>query len=52
MAEGPKNDGNLAEFHRDPRYERRVVVFYDFLGWHSHIDKAGPTRRAISTAGR
>src|ERR1700722_5273933 len=31
----------LADFKRDPIYERRVVVFYDFLGWQSHIDEAG-----------
>jgi hypothetical protein len=29
------------DFRRDPAYERRVIVFYDFLGWRSHIEKAG-----------
>jgi hypothetical protein len=34
-------NAKLADFRRDPTYERRVVVFYDFLGWRSHIEKAG-----------
>jgi hypothetical protein len=31
----------LADFKRDPSYERRVVVFYDMLGWRSEIADAG-----------
>jgi hypothetical protein len=30
-----------ADFDRNPIYERRVVVFYDFLGWRNHITDAG-----------
>jgi len=30
-----------ANFNQEPTYERRLVVFYDFLGWQSHIDRAG-----------
>src|SRR5262245_17741176 len=31
----------LNDFHRNPSYERRVVIFYDVLGWRSHIVSAG-----------
>jgi hypothetical protein len=36
----------VADFKRNPTYERRVVVFYDMLGWRSEIDSAGsdPTK--------
>jgi hypothetical protein len=30
-----------ADFDRNPIYQRRVVVFYDFLGWKNHITEAG-----------
>jgi hypothetical protein len=29
------------DYQRNPAYERRVVVFYDVLGWRSQIAKAG-----------
>jgi hypothetical protein len=29
------------DFDRNPIYQRRVVVFYDFLGWRNHIMDAG-----------
>jgi hypothetical protein len=35
---GP-ND-KLTDYESNPSYERRVVVFYDVLGWRSHIDRA------------
>ena len=31
----------LRDFYRNPSYERRVVIFYDVLGWRSHIAAAG-----------
>jgi hypothetical protein len=31
----------LADYERNPAYERRVVIFYDVLGWRSHIGWAG-----------
>jgi hypothetical protein len=34
-------------FKREPSYERRVVVFYDFLGWQNHIDLAGKDPKAL-----
>jgi hypothetical protein len=49
----------LADYHRNPTYERRVVVFCDVLGWRDHIDKAsidpakiGDLRRLILQASR
>jgi hypothetical protein len=41
MPEMKKGAYKLADFKHEPPYERRVVVFYDFLGWQSHIDHAG-----------
>jgi hypothetical protein len=41
MAEARKGVDRLADFKRNPIYQRRVVVFYDFLGWQNHIDEAG-----------
>ena len=29
------------DFERNPQYERRLVVFYDILGWRGHIERAG-----------
>jgi hypothetical protein len=31
----------LRDFYRDPTYERRVVIFYDVLGWRSRIAEVG-----------
>jgi hypothetical protein len=31
----------IRDFQRNPAYERRVVAFYDFLGWRSKIAEAG-----------
>jgi len=41
MPEIKKGEYKLADFKREPSYERRVVVFYDFLGWQNRIDLAG-----------
>lgn len=35
------------DFIRDPSFERRVVAFYDILGWRSHIARAGTDPRKI-----
>src|SRR5438105_2934099 len=44
----------LADFFRNPAYERRLVIFYDVLGWRNHInaadgdiEKIGDLRRLI-----
>jgi hypothetical protein len=41
----PKNQEQeperLADYHRNPAYERRVVIFYDVLGWRNQIARAG-----------
>jgi len=31
----------LIDYEKNPPYERRAVIFYDVLGWRSHIDWAG-----------
>jgi hypothetical protein len=31
----------VEDFKRNPSYERRVVAFYDILGWRSEIESAG-----------
>jgi len=31
----------IADIFRDPTYERRIVVFFDALGWRSQITQAG-----------
>lgn len=31
----------LADFHSNPSYEHRIVVFYDILGWRNEILRAG-----------
>jgi hypothetical protein len=31
----------VADFLSNRPYERRVVIFYDILGWRNHIEKAG-----------
>jgi len=37
----------LDDYKHDPQYERRVVVFYDVLGWRDQIAKAGTDRKKI-----
>jgi hypothetical protein len=41
MTNVESNGEKLADFHRNPTYERRVVIFYDILGWRNHIRAAG-----------
>jgi hypothetical protein len=40
-AANPEPNPKRADFDRNPIYQRRVVVFYDFLGWKNHITEAG-----------
>src|ERR1700683_331379 len=40
MIEQPA-ETKLRDYESNPRYERRGVVFYDFLGWQSEITSAG-----------
>lgn len=46
--ENPWRDNDrLLDYKRNPSYERRVVVFYDVLGWRSQIEDAGPDSSKI-----
>ncbi len=47
MPEMQKGAYRLADFKREPSYERRMVVFYDFLGWQNHIDLAGKDSKEL-----
>src|SRR5262245_29297185 len=35
------------DFERDVGYERRIVIFYDLLGWRSKIKDAGTSPKEI-----
>jgi hypothetical protein len=37
----------VLDYGRDPLYERRLVIFYDILGWRNHIGKAGDDPKKI-----
>jgi hypothetical protein len=37
----------LKDFRRNPSYERKVIAFYDILGWRSEIAKAGTAPEKI-----
>jgi hypothetical protein len=43
----PSEPERLKDYRRDPEYERRVVIFYDVLGWRSQIERAGSDPRRI-----
>jgi len=50
MVEGPVPEEmpeKLKDYYRDPTYERRIVVFYDVLGWRSKITSAGRDSKKI-----
>jgi hypothetical protein len=54
MAETNHVPDKLTDFFRNPAYERRLVIFYDVLGWRNHIkaadgeiEKIGDLRRLI-----
>lgn len=39
--ESASNDEKIKDYNRNPNYERRVVAFYDLLGWRAEIASAG-----------
>jgi hypothetical protein len=41
MAQYDEQPERLIDYHRNPTYARRVVIFYDVLGWRSQIARAG-----------
>jgi len=41
------DEAKLADFGRNPSHERRLVVFYDILGWRSEIEDAGADPKRI-----
>lgn len=47
MPETISDNEKLQDFERNPSYERRVVIFYDVLGWQNHIKAAGDDINAI-----
>jgi hypothetical protein len=42
----------LRDFFRDPTYTRRVVAFYDILGWRAEIENAGTDQKKIGNLRR
>jgi hypothetical protein len=44
----PQEVDKIADLMREVTYERRVVAFYDVLGWRSHIKRAGQKPQDIS----
>jgi hypothetical protein len=41
MKENTVPSDAVADFLSNRPYERRIVIFYDILGWRNHIEKAG-----------
>jgi hypothetical protein len=39
---------NVADLRKEAKYERRVVIFYDVLGWRAHIQRAGERSEDIN----
>ena len=52
LAVDPAVNEKLADFERNPSYERRVVAFYDYLGWKNHIEVAGEDPNKIGSLRR
>jgi hypothetical protein len=52
LAIDPAVNEKLADFERNPSYERRVVAFYDYLGWRNHIEVAGEDPQEIGSLRR
>jgi hypothetical protein len=44
----PQGVDKIADLQREVSYGRRVVAFYDVLGWRSHIKRAGQKATDIS----
>jgi hypothetical protein len=47
MSDEADLEAKLRDFEMNPSYERRVVAFYDFLGWRSKITSAGSDPRLL-----
>lgn len=52
MSEPIDENEKLRDFERNPTYERKVVVFYDVLGWRNHIAAAGDDVKSIGNLRR
>jgi hypothetical protein len=52
MTVADTNPERLLDYHRNPVYERRVVIFYDVLGWRNQISRAGNDREQIGNLRR
>jgi hypothetical protein len=50
--EGEELPEKLSDYFANPRYERRVVVFCDILGWRDHILAAGAQAEQIGALRR
>ena len=48
MPESREETDKVADLLREVSYERRVVAFYDVLGWRSHIKRAAKKMEDIS----
>jgi hypothetical protein len=47
MSDASQDPERLIDYRRNARYERKVVIFYDVLGWRSQIARAGKDERLI-----
>jgi hypothetical protein len=52
ISEATDNPDSATDFFRNPSYERKVVVFYDVLGWRNHILSAGSAPPKIGSLRR
>lgn len=47
VSDSDPSSAKLADYYRNPSYERRVVLFYDVLGWRNEIEMAGDNSERI-----
>lgn len=52
MPEPNRTSEKLTDFLENPPYQRRLVIFYDVLGWRNHIKVAGNTPEKIGNLRR
>jgi hypothetical protein len=52
MPEPNHTTEKLADFLENPPYQRRLVIFYDVLGWRNHIKAAGSNSEKIGNLRR
>ena len=43
----PNEIDRLNNYHLNPTYERRLVIFYDILGWRNRVSNAGQSAELI-----